>query len=142
MVYSLSLQKNAPKTLSRLSQSGIPYMAILFSLFFIFITVILNYLYPQRVFNILLAIATIAAMINWITILVTQIYFRAKVGLPDIKYKMPLYPIASIVAIIFFAIIIVTMSQMKDMSLAIYIAPIWLLILSVGYWIKTKFKNI
>lgn len=141
MAYGLSTQGNAPKILSRLNNNGTPYMAILFSLFFIFITVLLNYFYPKQIFGVLLAIATIAAIINWIIILTTQIYFRKKVGATSIKYKIPFYPISSIIAIIFFIIVIITMSQMKDMQLAIYIAPLWLLILSVGYWLKNHFQR-
>ncbi|MCC2645927.1 MAG: aromatic amino acid transporter AroP [Burkholderiales bacterium] len=138
MAYSLSQQRNAPKILGRLNSKGIPYMAILFSLFFIFFTVILNYLYPKQIFGVLLAIAVLAAIINWVIILLTQIVFRKKVKLENIKYKIPLYPITSIIAIIFFVMIIITMTQMKDMAMAIYIAPLWLLVLSVGYWIKDK----
>ncbi len=138
MAYGLSGQRNAPKILGRLSKNGIPYMAILFSLFFIFITVILNYWYPKKIFNILLAVATLAAIINWLTILITQMVFRQKVGLANIKYKIPLYPLTSIIAIVFFVIVIITMTQMKDMSLAIYIAPAWLLLLSIAYWIKVN----
>lgn len=138
MVYGLSRQHNAPKILSRLNNNATPYMAILFSLFFIFITVVLNYLYPKQIFGILLAIATIAAIINWIIILITQICFRKKIKIDNIRYKMPLYPFTSIIAIIFFIIIIITMTHMKDMSLAVYIAPIWLILLSFGYWLKNK----
>lgn len=141
MAYGLSKQHNAPKILGRLSSNGIPYMATLFSLFFIFITVILNYLYPKQVFGILLAIATLAAITNWIIILITQIVFRRKVGAANIKYKMPLYPLTSIIAIIFFIIIIITMTQMKDMAMAIYIAPVWLLVLSIGYWLKNRITS-
>lgn len=141
MVYGLSRQHNAPRILSRLNNNGVPYMAILFSLFFIFIVVILNYLYPKQIFGILLAIATIAAIINWVIILAAQICFRCKVNLASIKYKIPLFPITSIIAIIFFVIIIITMTQMKDMSLAIYIAPIWLLLLSLCYWLKTRYHR-
>ncbi|HLX53657.1 MAG TPA: amino acid permease, partial [Aquella sp.] len=141
MAYGLSKQQNAPKILGRLNSNGIPYMATLFSLFFVFITVVLNYLYPKQIFGILLSVATIAAIINWVIILITQIVFRKKVGVANIKYKMPFYPLTSIIAIIFFAVIIITMTQMKDMAMAIYIAPIWLLILSIGYWLKNKIQH-
>lgn len=141
MAYGLARQQNAPKILGRLSSNGTPYMATLFSLFVIFITVILNYLYPKQIFNVLLAIATIAAITNWLIILITQVAFRKKVKLNTIKYKIPLYPFTSIIAIIFFIIVIVAMTQMKDMAMAIYIAPLWLFLLSIGYWIRNTFHK-
>ena len=139
MMYSLSHQNNAPKVFGKLSNNGIPYMAVMLSLVCIFATVLLNYLYPKQVFHILIAIAVIAAIINWIIILITQIYFRKKVK-QQISYKMPFFPITSILAVIFFIIVTITMSQMKSMYLAVYIAPAWLLALSLGYFIKTKFN--
>ena len=141
MMYSLAHQNNAPRVFGRLNNNGIPYMAVLLSLICIFAVVILNYLYPKKLFLILIAIAAIAAMVNWILILITQIYFRNKVNKQEIGYKMPFFPVASILAIIFFIIIIITMSQTQSMRLAIYIAPAWLIALSLGYFIKTKISK-
>ena len=140
MMYSLSHQNNAPKAFGILNNNGIPYVAVILSLVCIFATVILNYLYPKQVFHILLAIATIAAIINWIIILITQIYFRKKIN-QQLSYKIPFFPITSILAIIFFIIIIINMSQMKSMYLAVYIAPLWILALSLGYYIKVKISK-
>lgn len=140
MMYSLSKQSNAPKSLSKLNNNNVPYKAILLSFTCILITVLLNYLYPKQIFNILLAIATIAAMINWITILVTQMYFRKSIkDANQLIYRLPLYPILPIIAILFFVIVIITMSQMPDMKFAIYIAPLWIGIISIFYYF-TKLK--
>ena len=136
MAYNLGLQNNAPQFLTKINRNQIPANAILFSSLFIFITVLLNYFYPKQVFNILLALATIAAIINWITILITQLAFRRHKQAKDIEYKMPLFPFSSIIAILFFVIIALVMTQMKDMKMAIFIAPVWLAILSVAYLLK------
>lgn len=136
MLYNLGSQGNAPKICTKLNNNGVPYMATLISLAMIFLVIILNYIYSKHLFNILLAIATIAAILNWITILLTQLIFRKKVKISTIKYKMPLHPLGSIVAIIFFIIIIITMSYMDNMRLAVYIAPVWLFFLTSGYLIK------
>ena len=133
MVYNLSLQGNAPKVLSKLSKRHIPYTAIIFSCLCIFLTVILNYLYPKQIFDILLAIATVAAIINWLLIIFTHSAFRKKKDIATLSYKMPWYPIPSIIAIIFFVIVIIAMTNMPEMKLAIYIAPLWILILSIAY---------
>ena len=138
MLYNLGNQGNAHKSFTKVSNNGIPFYAILFSLIFIFLAVVLNYLYPKELFKILLAIATIAAMLNWVAILIAQLAFRRKVPAQQIKYKMPFYPLSSIIAIIFFIMVIITMSQMESMKLAIYIAPAWLILLTFGYLIRHK----
>ena len=100
MLYNLGKQGNAPSVTTNLSHQGVPFVAIYFSLLCILLTVVLNYLYPKQIFNILLAIATIAGIINWIFILITQMCFRKKTH--TLHYKLPFFPATSIVAIIFF----------------------------------------
>ncbi len=141
MLFNLARQGNAPKYFIKLTSGGAPYLATIFSISCIFITVILNYFYPKQIFYILLALATTAAMINWITILIAQICFRWQVDRQNIFYKMPLYPFSSIVAIGFFIFVLITMLRMPTMSLAVYIMPLWILILSILYIVKIKAKN-
>jgi len=138
MLYNLSKQGNAPKVFANLSKKGSPKTAIQFSILCIFITVILNYLYPEEVFMVLLSVATAAAVINWLIILLTQIKFRRVIALSKITYRIPFYPLSSILAIIFFILVIVVMTQMDSMRMAIYILPLWLLILSLGYILRKK----
>lgn len=138
MLYNLSNQGNAPRLFSQLSLNGSPRNAIIFSIICIFLTVILNYFFEKQIFMILLSIATIAAVINWLIILVTQLKFRKIIKLNEIKYKLPFYPIASFIAILFFVVLMIIMTQMNDMRMAIYILPIWLILLSLGYLIRKK----
>lgn len=137
MVYNLGLQGNAPQAMTKVSAKGSPTNAIIFSIICIGLTVFLNYLYPKQIFNILLSIATIAAIINWITILVTHINFKRKfTGVSH--YPIFFYPLSSIIAIIFLVMVAGIMYFMPDFKFAIIIAPIWLCLLSIGYFIKTK----
>ncbi|HRG61790.1 MAG TPA: amino acid permease [Burkholderiales bacterium] len=137
MVYNLGLQGNAPQAMTKVSAKGSPMNAIIFSIICIGLTVFLNYLYPKQIFNILLSIATIAAIINWITILVTHINFKRKfTGISH--YPIFFYPLSSVIAIIFLVMVAGIMYFMPDFRLAIIIAPIWLCLLSIGYLIKTK----
>lgn len=140
MVYNLADQQNAPKFMKKTSEKGIPYNAIIFSVICIAITVLLNYLYPKKIFNILLAIATIAAIINWLTILVTHASFKKKAKNMG-SYPSLFYPWSSIFAAIFLITVASIMFFMPDMKLAIMIAPGWLLLLSIGYFIKTRIRG-
>ena len=141
---NLSIQNNAPKVFNKKNPANIPYTALIFSVIIILFTVLLNYLYPKQIFGILLAIATISAIINWIIILITHIKFKKIIKTQGIKsdYKTILYPYSSLIAIIFFISIIIIMCFMKDMQLAVIIAPIWLLILTIAYRVNSKTKNI
>ncbi|MFO0319173.1 MAG: amino acid permease, partial [Neisseriaceae bacterium] len=100
ILYSISLQNNASKYLSNVSKTGIPFASVLFTSFVILITVIMNYLFPDKALMYLLTITTGAILITWFMILITQISFRRKHKHDNLKFRLRLYPFSSIFAII------------------------------------------
>lgn len=142
MAYNLAQQGNAPRALGRINpRTGTPRTAILFSITCIMLTIILNYWYPQTIFKLLLAIATIAAIINWLTILLTHACFKHQTKQAS-AYPSLFYPFSSIIAGLFLLGAAVIMYFIPDMRLAIVIAPLWLLLLSCGYFIHKRFMSI
>lgn len=140
MLYNLSIQDNAPKMFGKLSKSGTPRNGILFSSFFLMIAVFLNYFIPQQVFLIISSIATVAIVTCWTIILFSQLKFRQlmnKQGITNLAFKMPLYPYSSYISLAFLALVIILMALMSDMRIALYVAPVWFLILFIGYKGKT-----
>lgn len=137
MLHTLALQGNAPRKLATVSRNGAPRYAIFVSMLFIALTVVLNYIYPKYTFNLLLAIATISAMINWLTILIAHAYFKRKSIHPS-PYPIFAYPLSVIFAIAFLFTVSISMYFMPSFSIAILIAPIWLALLSIGYAVKIK----
>ncbi|QQE79621.1 amino acid permease [Alicyclobacillus sp. SO9] len=140
MLHGLAVQGNAPKTFLRLCPNGSPVTGILVSAGCIALTVLLNYLFPGKAFMYLISAATIAAIINWTMILLTQLFFRKGKGeaTRDLLFKMPFYPASSYVSLAFLALVVVVMAFMSDMRMALYIAPIWIVFLFIAYRIKTS----
>ncbi|WP_196594773.1 amino acid permease [Pectinatus sottacetonis] len=138
MLHGLALQNNAPAFLKKVSKNGVPRAAVLFSSLFVGIAVVVTYFAPKQVFNYVMSIATIAALINWIMILYTQIKFRHKIGIrvKKLSYKMPLFPLLNYIGIIYFLSIGITMAVMPEYRLAVYLCPIWILVIYIGYKIK------
>ena len=92
-------------------------------------------------FMYVMSIATVAALINWIMILITQMKFRKAIGFKkemSLTFKMPWYPYSNIVAIIYFALIGAVMTTMADFQIAIFLAPFWVLLIYIGYRLKRK----
>ncbi|MCX8514467.1 MAG: amino acid permease, partial [Burkholderiales bacterium] len=139
MLYNLSLQQNAPNMFNKVNKSGVPYVATLFSIYVIFIVVLLNYKFPHKIFLILISVATSAAIINWLVILFIHHIFRKKVAKDLIVFKMPFYPYSSLLVVAFFIIVIFNMFKQPDMKTALFITPIWLLFLLLMFLCK-KFK--
>lgn len=141
MLYNLSLQNNAPKYFGQLNKHQTPRRGILFSASFLLVAVFLNYIVPEKVFMFISSVATVAVITSWTIILLTQIKFRqskTKEEVGKLAFKMPLHPLSNYVALAFLAFVIVLMAFMDGMREALYVAPIWFLILYIGYRMKTK----
>ena len=141
MLHALALQGNAPSVFKKVSKQGVPYAGVLGSSVIVGIVVIMNMLIPQKLFVYVMSVATIAALINWIMILVTQIKFREKMGpekTASLTYKMPFFPYTNYIGIAYFLMIAGAMVVMPDYRIAIMVAPVWLFIIFIGYRIKKK----
>ncbi|MEK3990064.1 amino acid permease [Robertmurraya sp. FSL R5-0851] len=141
MLYNLSLQNNGPKYFGQLNKHQTPRRGILFSASFLLVAVFLNYIIPEKVFMFISSVATVAVITSWTIILLTQIKFRqskTKDEVGKLAFKMPLHPLSNYVALLFLAFVIVLMAFMDGMREALYVAPVWFLILYVGYRMKTR----
>lgn len=142
MLYNLSMQNQGPKVFKRISKNGTPVRGILFSSAILLIAVVLNYIIPEQVFTYISAVATVGVITSWTIILWTQIKFRkakSKEEVAALKFKMPGHPISSYIALLFLLMVAVLMAFIPDMRVALYVAPVWFLILFFGYkTIKVK----
>lgn len=141
MLYNLSLQKNGPKFFGKLYKNGSPRRGILFSSLILLVAVALNYIVPEKVFLYISAVATVAVITSWTIILLTQLKFRkskTEKEIEKLKFKVPLFPVTTYLALLFLAFVIILMAFIEDMRIALFVAPIWFIILYVGYKFKTK----
>lgn len=143
MLYGLAQQGNAPKLFARLNGKGVPVTSVLASSACTLVAVVLNYLLPGKVFMYLISVAVLAAVINWTMIIIANLKFRAAKGADAAKleFKVPLYPLSNYICLAFLAMIIVLMLQIEDMKLSVYIMPLWLVILWVGFKLKQRYLS-
>lgn len=143
MLYNLSLNGNASKSLSKTSASGIPYVAVLSVSAAVLIAVIINYLFPHKAIMYLLTIATCAILIIWFIILVTQMRFRQVSGIKanELSYRLHLFPYVNIFALLMLFIIMAVMLSMDDMKWSVYATPFWILILSIFFILRKSRKQ-
>lgn len=137
MLYGLAQQGNAPKFLLKLSGHGVPTSGIFISSGITLIAVVLNYLFPGKVFMYLLSIAVAAVLVSWFIIIVTHLRFRkAKMreGKADsLHFKSLGYPVINYICIAFLVFIAFMMYQIPDTQMALFILPVWLIVLALGY---------
>ena len=83
MMFSLARAGYAPRRFGKLSGRGTPVSALLLSSIGIALATVLNVLFPDTSFTLMLAISMFGAMFTWMMIFVTHLYFRrAHAGKP------------------------------------------------------------
>jgi len=142
MLYSLAEQGNAPQIFLRLSGNKVPVIAILFSSFCTLAAVAVNYWIPDGAFMQVMAVATTAATITWVMIVLVHLRFRKahQATSNGLFFKAPFYPYANYICVAFMAMIVVLMTQLESMRSAVFVLPVWLSVLYGGYKLKAYFE--
>ncbi len=140
MLLGLAQQGNAPKFLSKINPRGIPVNAIIVSAFFTLICVLINYLFPEKAFNLLMMLVVAAIVINWVVISYTHLKFKKAMNRMQVKTHFPsvAYPFTNYLCIAFMACILLIMSRSPDMQIAVLMIPVWITILLTAYFFKRK----
>ncbi|MEN6414883.1 MAG: amino acid permease [Veillonellales bacterium] len=144
MVYSLAKENNAPESMKKLTSSQVPSNATVFSAIVVLIAVIMQYIMPEGVFVLITSISTFCFIFIWAIITVCHLKYR-KTN-PELaaknKFKMPLYPIINYIILAFFAFVIVTLALNEETRVALFVTPVWFIMLGVIYKIlKSKLKD-
>ncbi len=144
MVYSLAKEDNAPESMKKLTSNQVPFNATIFSTIVILISVILNYIMPEGVFILITSISTFCFIFIWAIIVICHMKYRKtnpKLAAKS-KFKMPFYPIANYIILAFLAFVIVTLALNNETRVALFVTPVWFIMLGVIYKIiKSKKKN-
>jgi AAT family amino acid transporter len=141
MLYSLSRQGDAPRYLSKLNKSGSPYAGVLTSSAVTAVAVVLNFMFPGKVFLYLISVALIAGIFNWTMVVITQMKFRKRIGAAEVAklgFRMPFFPVANYLVLAFLAGVVVLMGFLPDFRYALYVGPVWVAGLYVAFRIKTS----
>lgn len=140
MLFGLAQQGNAPKALLKVDRRGVPVLTILVSAVATALCVLINYLMPGEAFGLLMSLVVSALVINWAMISLAHLKFRRKKDKQGVttRFKALLYPAGNWICLIFLAAILVLMATTPGMAISVWLIPVWLMILGVGYFIKNQ----
>ena len=141
MLHALAHQGDAPKVLGKVNRAGSPWVGVLVSSAVTAIAVVVVGLLPEQAFMYIMSIATISAIINWATIIITQMLFRRRLApktRANLKFQMPGAPVTNWIVIAFLVLMVVVMLIMPPFRIAVAIGPIWLAVLTLGWWLSRR----
>ncbi|MCB8879994.1 amino acid permease [Acidisoma cellulosilytica] len=138
---SLAIGGSAPTGLAALNAQAVPYKGIAVTVIVYLIGVVLNYMVPSQVFELVLNIASVGVLSTWAFIVVCQMKLRASINRGEnepVAFRMPFAPFTSWLALVFLAAVVVVMAfDYPDGTVTVCSIPVLAIILAVG-WILLK----
>lgn len=143
MLFGLAQQGNAPKALLKVDSRGVPVATILVSAVATALCVLINYLMPGEAFGLLMSLVVSALVINWAMISLAHMKFRKKKDQQGVttRFRAVLYPFGNWLCLVFLAAVLVIMAITPGMAISVWLIPVWLVILAVGYIIKNRLQK-
>ncbi|WP_130834023.1 aromatic amino acid transporter AroP [[Erwinia] mediterraneensis] len=140
MLYGLAKQGNGPKSLLKVDRRGVPYVALGLSALATAICVLINYLMPGEAFGLLMALVVSSLVINWAMISLAHLKFRRAKDRQGVntRFKALLYPLGNWICLVFLVGILVIMAMTPGMAISVWLIPVWVVVLGIGYAIKNK----
>jgi len=136
MLWSLAQREQAPRALARLSPRHVPAAGIHASAAVMLLGVALNYMVPERVFIWVTSVALVGTFWTWGIILVSHLGYRRAVQAgraPASPFRMPGAPFANWAVLAFLAAVSALLWRDPDNRVALYVAPVWFGLLTIGY---------
>jgi L-asparagine transporter-like permease len=132
MMFSLSRAGYAPRRFGELNARGVPLSALLLSTVGIAMATVLNALFPDTSFTLMMAIAMFGGLFTWLMIFVIHLFFRRRHAHHTLAFRMWGYPWSSLAgAGLMAATLITTIFTAEFRMTLIYGIPFLLLLTGI-----------
>ena len=130
---------SAPPFVSRMNAQKVPYGGIVVTLIVYLVGVVLNYLVPSQVFEIVLNIASLGIVSTWGFIVICQMMLRRAEDRGEVAradFRMPLAPFTSLLTLAFLLSVLVLMAfDYPDGTYTIVAIPFVAVLLGMGWYV-------
>ena len=137
MMFSLSRAGFAPTSMGALSKSGIPLNALLLSSSGIGLATLLNVVYPESSFTLMMAISMFGAIFTWFMIFLTHLFFRRyrkRHGGAKLSFQLRLFPYSTLLGLVLMGAVMITTYFTDAFKMTLVFGVPFLLILSAVYY--------
>ena len=138
---SLAMGGSAPPFVAKMNAQKVPYGGILVTLVVYLLGVVLNYLLPSQVFEIVLNVASLGIVSTWGFIVVCQMMLRRAINRGEVEpvaFRMPFAPFTSWLTLAFLLGVLVLMAfDYPDGTYTIAAIPVVAILLWAG-WLVLK----
>ena len=143
MLFGLALEGEAPRKFKILSRRAVPSNGLIFSCICLLAGALVIYLVPNLMdaFTLITTVSATLFMFVWTMILLSYLAYRKKSDHlhQASKYKMPGGKFMVWVCLTFFVFILTLLALEDDTRQALYMVPVWFVVLGLGY--RTVLRN-
>lgn len=135
LLYGMALEGNAPKSLMQVNKRGVPVRAIVYPGIVTAFCIVLNYVAPAGVIELLMSLIVAALVITWVVVIVAHMGFRKSSKEKGIaaRFPAPLAPFTNYLCLLAMAVVVVVMLLTPAIRVSAIAIPIWIAIVYVSY---------
>ncbi|MFZ2589645.1 amino acid permease, partial [Paucilactobacillus nenjiangensis] len=134
-LHALATGGNAMERFAKLSKHMVPNTALHFSSAILFVVVILNYVMPEGIFNLISGVSTINFVFVWLIMLWCHLKFRKSRPEGVKKFLMPGYPYTDYASLIFFIAVLIFLIFDPETRVSLMVSIIWFIGLFLTHWL-------
>lgn len=141
MLWTLSDQGHISDKFSRLTNRGTPLIAIIFSMAGAGASLLSSFIAPDTVYLALVSISGLAVVLVWISISISQIYFRREYlrqggNINMLKFRVKLFPLVPALSIILCLLACVGIAFDPTQRVALYFSIPFVMFCYLFFWLK------
>ncbi|WP_394938539.1 amino acid permease [Psychromicrobium sp. YIM B11713] len=143
MIFSLSERGLAPRFLSSVTAKHVPAAAVLASVLFGFVAVILNFIDPEHVLSVLLQLLGSTALMMWLATIVSQIILRRRADAAGEKLSVRMWGFPYLSWFTMLLIVLVMLLGFLDTNVRIQLLSTFALtaIIALASWLALRGKK-
>lgn len=141
MLFSLARSGYAPRGLGALNRHGVPMGALMTSMLGIVAAIVVQYFVPQKAFLYIINISLTGGMIAWLVSLLAHVRFRMALSAEQLAQLTIRSPLGAAGSVLGFAAVVAAVagtSWVSQSSVAAKSAGIYLVVLTVSYFVVRK----
>lgn len=142
MAFSLARRGDGPAFMAKLSSTGVPTNAVLLSVFFGFVSVLLNWLLPDDLLGILLNAVGAALLVIWIFIVVSHLRLRKQLEASGkLTVRMWLFPYLSYATLAMLGVFVVLMLFDADARAQLISTTVLFLVIAALGFLNARWRK-
>ena len=135
LLYGMALEGNAPKSLMEVNKRGVPVRAIVYPGVFTALCIVLNYVAPAGVIEMLMSLIVAALVITWVIIILAHLKYRKAHAAKGVRsaFPAPLTPLSNYLCLAAMALVVAVMAATPDIRSSAFAIPVWIGLVYVVY---------